>query len=55
MIIKEISYLEGAFTLLEQQKIMMENPFYMMKSSFNTVNTAESQGMKIEDFESMKE
>ena len=57
---KEISYLEGALTLLEQQKIMQESAG-MMKNIFdsakysNTAITSTQPKMKIEDFESMKE
>ena len=58
--VKQIKDWEGAVTLLEQQKMMLESAG-MMKNIFDTqklANTAikDAQGnMKIEDFEAMKE
>ena len=58
MIIKEISYLEGALTLLEQQKIMQESAG-MMQNIFDSAKCSKtsikSANMKIEDFEEMRD
>ena len=57
---KEISYLEGALNLLEQQKMMqesagiMKNIFDSAKCS-NTAITSAKPNMKIEDFEEMRD